>query len=120
MRLATAGAAPSIIPNHDTRRAPKGTSDFPRRPDLDVLSATIPLFYIGQNSKGLWVVREAEGRRGGLFLFRRSAVRFARDESEPSGCALMFLKGRLELDVTGGSGSTSFATALQTAECRAP
>jgi len=92
---------------------------FPHRPDDAILSATIPLFYIGQNSKGLWVVHEAEGRRGGLFLFRRSAVRFAREESEPSGCALMFLKGRLELDVTSGSGG-ALAAAMQAAEHRAP
>jgi hypothetical protein len=73
--------------------------EFPERPDSTLLNETIPLFYIGQNRKGRWVVREAGGRCGGLFLFRRSAVRFAREESEASGCALMFINKPLELDI---------------------
>ena len=63
---------------------------------------------------------DAEGRRGGLFLSRRSAVRFAREESEPAGCALMFLKGRLELDVMTDGVSGSFAAVVRAAEDRAP
>ena len=72
---------------------------FPRRPDISVLSEAIPLFYIGQNGKGLWVAREADGRSGRIFLFRRSAVRFAREKSEPLGCAMMFLREPLELKI---------------------
>ena len=68
------------------------------RPDSQVLSTAIPLFYIGQNMHGFWVVREAEGRNGGLFLRRQSALGFARD-CEPAGCATMFLGEPLELDV---------------------
>jgi hypothetical protein len=71
---------------------------FPPRPDAGALNAAIPLFYIGQNRKGAWVVREAEGRSGGLFLFKQWAVRFARRQSEPAGCAIMFLAEPLELD----------------------
>lgn len=71
---------------------------FPRRPDLSVLSETIPLFYIAQNKLGFWVAREAEGRCGGAFLFRRSAVRFARQQSGSAGCAMMFLYEEIELD----------------------
>lgn len=73
--------------------------NFPRRPDLSVLSETIPLFYIAQNKYGFWVAREAEGRYGGAFLFRRSAVRFARQQSGSAGCAMMFLNEELELDI---------------------
>jgi hypothetical protein len=72
---------------------------FPPRPDASALNAAIPLFYIGQNRKGAWVVREAEGRSGGLFLFKQWAVRFARRQSEPAGCAIMFLAEPLELDI---------------------
>ncbi|HUI13254.1 MAG TPA: hypothetical protein VL048_07295 [Xanthobacteraceae bacterium] len=72
---------------------------FPKRPDLSVLSETIPLFYIARNKHGFWVAREAEGRRGGVFLLRRSAVRFARQQSAPVGCAMMFLSDALELDI---------------------
>jgi hypothetical protein len=121
MRTAVADIVPSIIPDQSIRRASKALLEFPDRPDRTVLNETIPLFYIGQNRKGLWVVREAEGRSGGLFLFRRSAVRFAREESEPSGCALMFLNSPLELDVNRGDHVVGpFAAALQTVECRAP
>jgi hypothetical protein len=44
-------------------------------------------------------VREAEGRAGGIFLLKRSAMRFAAKYSAPAGCATMFLSERFELDV---------------------
>jgi hypothetical protein len=72
--------------------------ELPKRPDCHVLSTAIPLFYIGKNRHGFWVVREAEGQAGGLYLRRQSALRFARDR-EPAGCATMFLGEPLELDV---------------------
>jgi hypothetical protein len=75
------------------------TSQLPRRPDASALSEAIPLFYIGRNKGGLWVVREAAGGSGGLFLFKQSAARFARRQSEPDGCAMMFLAEPFELDV---------------------
>ena len=74
-------------------------TQLPRRPDAGVLSEAIPLFYIGRDKSGLWVVREAAGGSGGLFLFKQSAARFARRQSEPAGCALMFLAEPFELDV---------------------
>jgi hypothetical protein len=73
--------------------------NFPYRPDASIINESIPLFYIGQNKKGRWVVREAEGRSGGLFLFKQWAVRFARRQSEPFGCAIMFLAEPIELDI---------------------
>jgi hypothetical protein len=75
------------------------TTQLPRRPDASALSEAIPLFYIGRNKNGLWVVREAAGGSGGLFLFKQSAARFARRQSEPAGCAMMFLAEPFELDV---------------------
>ena len=75
------------------------STKFPGRPDSDVLSNSIPLFFIAQNKVGLWIAREAEGRTGGIFLFKRSALRFAKISSGASGCATMFLAKRLELDV---------------------
>jgi hypothetical protein len=74
-------------------------AQFPRRPNGGVLSESIPLFFIGRNASGFWVAREAQGRVGGVFLFRRSAVRFANRNSAPAGCAVMALNERLELDV---------------------
>jgi hypothetical protein len=75
------------------------TAKFPRRPDPRVLSTSIPLFFIGRNKHGFWVVRAAEGRAGGIFLLKRSALRFAARNSAPAGCATMFLSERFELDV---------------------
>jgi hypothetical protein len=72
---------------------------FPRRPDSGVLSESIPLFFIARNRAGLWVACEAQGRTGGIFLFKRSAVRFAERTSRPRGCATMFLADHFELDV---------------------
>ncbi|WP_342739098.1 hypothetical protein [Bradyrhizobium sp. B117] len=67
--------------------------------DPDVLSAAIPAFFIGRNSAGLWVAREANGRIGGLFLFKSSAVEFANRQSAPTRCALVFPTETIELDV---------------------
>jgi hypothetical protein len=89
-------------PDLDRRKPPVaiGTvAEFPRRPDVRVLSETIPLFFIGRNGCRLWIAREAEGRTGGIFLFKRSALRFAERNSAPIGCATMFLADRFELDV---------------------
>jgi len=74
-------------------------SELPRRPDSTVLSDAIPLFYIGRNRNRLWVVREAEGRSGGIFLLKSSALRFAQQQSGPTGFATMMLTEPLELDI---------------------
>jgi hypothetical protein len=67
--------------------------------DPDVVSAAIPAFFIGRNSAGLWVAREANERVGGLFLFKSSAVDFANRQSAPQRCALVFPTETFELDV---------------------
>jgi hypothetical protein len=76
--------------------AADAATKLPQRPDPSVINETIPLFYIGRNKAGLWVARESQGRSGGLFLLRRSALRFAKAQSEPAGCAMMFLNEPLE------------------------
>lgn len=67
--------------------------------DPDVISAAIPAFFIGRNRAGLWVARAANGRIGGLFLFKSSAVDFANRQSGLAGCALVFPTESFELDV---------------------
>jgi hypothetical protein len=67
--------------------------------DPDVVSAAIPVFFIGRNKAGLWVAREANGRIGGLFLFKRSAMDFANRQSAPARCALVFPAESFELDL---------------------
>ncbi|MGC1777936.1 MAG: hypothetical protein WBB34_08305, partial [Xanthobacteraceae bacterium] len=80
-------------------RCVRSAAEFPKRPDLTILSETIPLFYIVRNSHGFWVARDAEGSCGGIFLLRSSALRFARNKMAPAGCATMDLSGPLELDI---------------------
>lgn len=67
--------------------------------DPDVVSAAIPAFFIRRNSAGLWVAREANGRIGGLFLFKSSAVDFANRHSKHGRRALVFPAEGFELDV---------------------
>jgi hypothetical protein len=95
---------------------------FPQRPDADVLSNSISLFFIGQNKHGFWFARESEGRSGGLFLLKRSAVRFANGNSEPTGCATMFLDEPFELDIDnqGNRTLTLLGAAAHVVARRAP
>jgi hypothetical protein len=81
------------------RTSGTGDAAFPERPNSGALNESIPLFFIGRNSLGFWVAREAQGRAGGVFIFRRSALRFANVNSARAGCATMFLNESLELDV---------------------
>lgn len=67
--------------------------------DPDVVSASIPAFFIGRNKAGLWVAREACGRVGGMFLFKSSAVDFANRQSAPARCALVFPAETFELEI---------------------
>ncbi|HTV29428.1 MAG TPA: hypothetical protein VMF32_16750 [Xanthobacteraceae bacterium] len=101
-REATRFTTADSVRSSDTRRlalrSVGGAARFPKRPDLTVLSETIPLFYIARNSRGFWVARDAERGCGGIFVLRRSAVHFARTKTGPAGCAMMFLNDALELD----------------------
>ena len=75
------------------------TAQLPTRPDDTVLNNSIPLFLIGRNQNGFWVARESAGRCGGLFLFRRSAARFAHRNGLAGGGATMLVEHSIELDL---------------------
>ena len=93
-------AAMTAIALQASRRAPDSKQSATLRPlDPEVVSAAIPAFFIGRNSAGLWVAREANERVGGLFLFKSSAVDFANRQSAPQRCALVFPTETFELDV---------------------
>jgi hypothetical protein len=93
-------AAMAAIALQASRRQPDTKQAAALKPlDPDVVSAAIPAFFIGRNSAGLWVAREANGRVGGLFLFKISAVDFANRQSAPARCALVFPTETFELDV---------------------
>jgi hypothetical protein len=121
VRLAVANSAPLGARDHDSP-ARSTVVVFPKRPDINVLSQAIPLFYIAKNKHGFWVAREAEGRSGGTFLLRRSAVRFARHRSAPAGCAMMFLNEELDLGIEneGGRLVEAITALIEVVQRRAP
>ena len=57
------------------------------------------LFLIGQNSRGNWVVRDQRGLRGGLFVDRAEALRFAMVENGNQPQAVIMVPGIFELDM---------------------
>jgi hypothetical protein len=69
------------------------------RPGPDVLSRAIPVVFIGRNRAGFWVARDADGKFGGLFWRKGSALRFAKTNAGPTGCAALFPRARFELDL---------------------
>jgi hypothetical protein len=59
-----------------------------------------PIFMIGRDSKGNWVAQEQGGARGGLFVDRAGALKFAKSESGNHPYAVVWVSGVLELDVS--------------------
>ena len=57
-----------------------------------------PIYMIGQDSRGNWVVRDQSGLRGGLFVGRAEALRYIRDEAGNHPGAVVMVSGAFELD----------------------
>jgi hypothetical protein len=65
-------------------------------------------FFIGRNSRGNWVVQDADRRRGGLFVDHAAALKFARDEDLGRCAAVVHVTDVLELEIDSSiSGNTS-------------
>ena len=62
-----------------------------------------PLFMIGRDHRGNWVVQDQKGTRGGLFADRDAAMRFVRFESGDWPHAFIMVSEPLELDISLGS-----------------
>jgi hypothetical protein len=58
------------------------------------------LFLIGKNSRGNWVVQDQRGLRGGLFVDRAEALKFAMFENGNRPQAVIMVPGVLELDMS--------------------
>jgi hypothetical protein len=58
-----------------------------------------PVFLIGQDRRGNWVVQDQKGVRGGLFVDRDAALRFVRFENGDRPQAVVMVSGFLELDM---------------------
>jgi hypothetical protein len=59
-----------------------------------------PLFMIGRDGRGNWVVRDQRGICGGLFVDREAALRFVRAENGYQKRAVVMVSGTLELDMS--------------------
>jgi hypothetical protein len=58
-----------------------------------------PLFMIGRDGRGSWVVQDLNGVRGGLFVDRAEALRYVRFENGNQPQAVVAVSGVLELDL---------------------
>jgi hypothetical protein len=56
-------------------------------------------FLIGKNSRGNWVVQDPNGLRGGLFVDRTHALKFAMWENGNRPQAVIMMPDGLELDM---------------------
>jgi hypothetical protein len=57
------------------------------------------LFLIGRDRAGRWVVRDLRGLRGGLFVGRTEALKYALFENGNRPQAVVMVPGTLELDL---------------------
>jgi hypothetical protein len=63
-------------------------------------SSSLPsLFRVGKDRQGHWVVQDQEGLRGGLFVGRAEALKFAMFENGNRPQAVIMVPGVLELDL---------------------
>ncbi len=69
--------------------------------------STSRLFLIGRNSSGNWVVQDQSRLRGGLFVDRAEALRFALFENGRRPQAVVMVPGTLELDMGRATGASA-------------
>ena len=73
---------------------------MPEDEPLSGTSSGSPRFLIGKDSHGRWVVQDQRGLRGGLFINRAEAIRFAMFENGRRPQAIVMVPGLIELDMT--------------------
>jgi len=56
------------------------------------------VFYVGQSHVGHWVVKDSDGSRGGVFIGKSEAFKFALFENGGRRESVVFLYEKLELD----------------------
>jgi hypothetical protein len=74
------------------------SSAIRRWASLPLTSASTPYFVLGQNARGLWVIRESTGKKAGVFQSRKAALRFARLESPDQQFTVVHVPDGLEFD----------------------
>jgi hypothetical protein len=73
---------------------------------------SIDCFFVGRNSRGQWVVQDADHRRGGLFVNCAAALKFARDEDSHGRHAVVMVADVLELDMNAPALAATAQTPL--------
>jgi hypothetical protein len=63
-----------------------------------------PLFTVGQDRRGNWVVKDQKGLCGGLFVDRDAALRFVRAENGYQPQAVVMVSEVIELEMSGNRG----------------
>ena len=63
-------------------------------------SSKFSLFLVGKDSHGHWVAQDPSGRRGGLFIDRAEALKYAMFENGHRPQAVIMVPGVLELDMS--------------------
>jgi hypothetical protein len=64
------------------------------------LNSRSSTFLLGQDSRGHWIVQDAQRLCGGIFLDRAEAVKFAMFEAGARPRAVILVPGILELDMS--------------------
>jgi len=72
-------------------------------PPSPSLCSTTSLLLIGRDRAGHWVVRDLQGLRGGLFVGRTEALKYALFENGNRPQAVVMVPGVLELDLRAAS-----------------
>jgi hypothetical protein len=72
-------------------------------PPSSISRSRYQLFFIGKDSCGNWVVQDQRHLRGGLFVGRAEALRFAMFENGNRPQAVVMVPGIFELDLSGKS-----------------
>jgi hypothetical protein len=63
-------------------------------------TSTTSLFLVGRDRDGHWIARDQDGLRGGLFVDRAEALKFAMFENGNQPQAVVTVAEVLELDMT--------------------
>jgi hypothetical protein len=69
------------------------------------------LFRVGKDSHGHWVVQDQQGLRGGLFIDRAEALKFAMFENGNRPQAVIMVPGVLELNMVARPRTAPFLPA---------
>jgi hypothetical protein len=81
------------------RAANKGINMRHTEPPSPSICSKTSLFLIGRDRAGHWVVRDVHGLRGGLFVDRAKALKYALFENGNRPQAVVMVPGVLELNM---------------------